>query len=1634
MSDTPDHRKGGNGSGSGSSTSNSILSKSKHKNKVTTMDKLDLKSINSPSLSEQSIGSPTEFSNYNHIPPIPTTSSPIELSNIIQEEQAQLICNPLNDLSSGSSPEPQPVHSLIRHALNIDTNISDSEMISRGSSLYEDHIREHHNSHIMQLTKDISIPTHSTKSSLMQSTTDSSDYYSSDNSIPKNRHISKKIIDNKDNKDNKHNTHNTHNTHNKEKHIPHSSSHNHHNPQNKNIPTKSKHINQNDIMKINNKFVNVTNSKVSLLSQEEESLLLQALNQSDIRLLKSSIKGNSDIESNIISSSLLDMSFESDNIISHNSENLTSNKDQDEKSIQDQNQEHLQPEYRYQHQTLKLEPQTPIKDPKDNVFVSPKRKRKIPPNEKPIDAFIIEPTKEKPQQEQQEQQQQQQHEQQPSGEPEFNFESNIKHDNIKITPATPKSQKSPNRLSSAAQRISLSPLKSSKNFFKSLSPMRQKNSNKINKKKISLPVNVSHQTSNNKQLSPTTDTSFKALGSKKIGIIPNQMMETKDTKQTVNQMLLPGLKSVSSFKTASIDEPIFKKQVDKVPSSSRKVSKNYQEILQRNISVKSRASSAITEGTGQTFMSTTTEGGDEFDISENMSKSLNDDNIKANEREAYRTRRLEHLKRKKIERQIRNSHRFSHGVFTESVLANLENDPNIAVNSNRSSRHSRSSDSSILENLIFNEDSLNSSSLSNSNNSTSSGSKSNGGSGSGINNSNNSNKNNNESTGNRTQFLIYKDKKSSSSLPAIPLHKKSGKENLLQNRAISSTGKVNVNVIPIRGREESISSNSSNTSFNLKMKKRTGTSPCKYRSIIDIYSSSNEDEISMVSSGKSDINRIENIKDTLINTNYYDSSSSGSPDLDSTSIKFDQSTITDRQQLHNQRLSNINKRYSIKSDDTGVVVVNSGTRFSGDHSNLSNLLLTDNINNFQINTQSQVSVTGASEFFSAQEELSELSMNQENSKNELELKKFKLIKKRNSISSISNTSSTSSSSSSSLSLASSAARSKRRPVSTGSITSNTPIRRPTHNHNLQMDNHQLISNDEITQAMKDPISLFSEQNIIRETINDDDEEVKANEKLFKDTRKSKRFSKNLTNIVIQDDHDDGSDNNNQNRRLTINAGDESNEISNKLKKHVYNLQVDSSTDAFDSSNHATNTEEDIIVNPIYQNEDILDNVDIEEKIEQEPVTVTKVRSKSPSKLLSLFPYSKDSRISRYGFRDSFFGGGSGVSNKEGNITSDVTPDSGVVNKNDESVSRRSSIFNSISKRNSRNLLQFNAISDNSEILMSSLANKGDITDKQQMNIPHSKSYNNSNNNNESERSFHLVHKKSSSLSPAVIQNSPSSTENDNDFNYNNDGGGGSEQSNLVTTPNFEQTELDSSIIEAQTEGNIQTLEKVYFKRYSNSNNSSGLSQHSVNSQTKLMTSNNENHEFLYSSSKEGRITFGQSHKISPPQEKNVIDITGATRSSSSSPSIAPVHVATRVSSSTESMDSIQLKDQFILSYQFDKYYKDHMGYKPELLNFHRQYKAVNNNNNTTTMNVGEDGRLMTENGYCSKNDAILMIILSIIAPPFWIIMALGLLDNKIGKIPSTYKLISGIFAITISIGAIIGIAVGLGYGIHSLRG
>ncbi|GMF77374.1 unnamed protein product [[Candida] boidinii] len=215
------------------------------------------------------------------------------------------------------------------------------------------------------------------------------------------------------------------------------------------------------------------------------------------------------------------------------------------------------------------------------------------------------------------------------------------------------------------------------------------------------------------------------------------------------------------------------------------------------------------------------------------------------------------------------------------------------------------------------------------------------------------------------------------------------------------------------------------------MKKRTGTSPCKYRSIIDIYSSSNEDEISIVSSGKSDIKIIENIKDTLINTNYYDSSSSGSPDLDSVSMKFDQSTITDKQQLHNQRLSNLNKRYSIRSADA-VATHGDTTTFSGDHSNFLNLLLSDNINNFQINTQSQVSVTGASEFFSAQENLSELSMNQEKitSENELKLKKIRLIKRRNSISSLSNTSSTSSSSSH----ASSEARSKRRPVSTGSIT------------------------------------------------------------------------------------------------------------------------------------------------------------------------------------------------------------------------------------------------------------------------------------------------------------------------------------------------------------------------------------------------------------------------------------------------------------------------------------------------------------------------------------------------------------------------------------------------------------------------
>ncbi|GMF82422.1 unnamed protein product [[Candida] boidinii] len=86
------------------------------------------------------------------------------------------------------------------------------------------------------------------------------------------------------------------------------------------------------------------------------------------------------------------------------------------------------------------------------------------------------------------------------------------------------------------------------------------------------------------------------------------------------------------------------------------------------------------------------------------------------------------------------------------------------------------------------------------------------------------------------------------------------------------------------------------------------------------------------------------------------------------------------------------------------------------------------------------------------------------------------------------------------------------------------------------------------------------------------------------------------------------------------------------------------------------------------------------------------------------------------------------------------------------------------------------------------------------------------------------------------------------------------------------------------------------------------------------------------------------------------------------------------------------------------------------------------------MVADEDGKLVRQNRYCSKNDALLMTVLSILAPPFWIIMSLGILDNKIGKIPSTYKVVSGIFALTVTIGAIIGIAVGLGYGIDSLRG
>ncbi|QPG73410.1 hypothetical protein FOA43_000720 [Brettanomyces nanus] len=77
----------------------------------------------------------------------------------------------------------------------------------------------------------------------------------------------------------------------------------------------------------------------------------------------------------------------------------------------------------------------------------------------------------------------------------------------------------------------------------------------------------------------------------------------------------------------------------------------------------------------------------------------------------------------------------------------------------------------------------------------------------------------------------------------------------------------------------------------------------------------------------------------------------------------------------------------------------------------------------------------------------------------------------------------------------------------------------------------------------------------------------------------------------------------------------------------------------------------------------------------------------------------------------------------------------------------------------------------------------------------------------------------------------------------------------------------------------------------------------------------------------------------------------------------------------------------------------------------------------------EKSRSSTTECICPNSIAIVMILISVLAPPFWILIAAGYADNAFGSVPRVYKLISAALAILIAIAAIIGICVGFGYGL-----
>ncbi|KAH3665426.1 hypothetical protein OGAPHI_003610 [Ogataea philodendri] len=66
---------------------------------------------------------------------------------------------------------------------------------------------------------------------------------------------------------------------------------------------------------------------------------------------------------------------------------------------------------------------------------------------------------------------------------------------------------------------------------------------------------------------------------------------------------------------------------------------------------------------------------------------------------------------------------------------------------------------------------------------------------------------------------------------------------------------------------------------------------------------------------------------------------------------------------------------------------------------------------------------------------------------------------------------------------------------------------------------------------------------------------------------------------------------------------------------------------------------------------------------------------------------------------------------------------------------------------------------------------------------------------------------------------------------------------------------------------------------------------------------------------------------------------------------------------------------------------------------------------------------------CSSSTALIFVLISFLVPPFWILICVGYLDNEFGRIPTKYKLISGLLAFA----AAVGCAIGLGFGFsHSV--